>query len=233
MNIMKLSIVIPIFNEEKTLLAVLKKVKAVNLGKIAKEIILVDDCSQDSTAAVMKKIHDQDVKAFFHTKNTGKGGAVRTGFNHATGDIILIQDADLEYDPEDYPELIKPILEGKADVVFGSRFLVKHKARYHLFYLGNKVISVFASLLFLNWFSDVETCYKAFSRKALNKIRPSLKAQRFDLEPELAAKVVKNKLRLMEVPIWYKCRSFDEGKKITWKDGVKALFYILKYRFVD
>ncbi|HLC46435.1 MAG TPA: glycosyltransferase family 2 protein [Candidatus Nanoarchaeia archaeon] len=230
---MKLSIVIPVYNEEKTLLTVLKKVQAVNIGNILKEIILVDDCSKDNTRAVMKRLRDPNIKIFYHQENQGKGAAVLTGFKHTTGDIILIQDADMEYDPNDYPKLIKPIIDGDADVVFGSRFMKQRGAVYHLYYLGNRLISIFASIIYLHKLSDVETCYKAFSKESLKKLLPTLRSQRFDLEPELAAKVVKNKFRLAEVSVWYKGRTFEEGKKITWKDGVKALYYLLKYRVMD
>lgn len=226
---MKLSIIMPAYNEEKTILKILDKVKKVNLKDIKKEIIIVDDCSKDKTRDILKKL--KGVKAFFHAKNQGKGAAVRTGLKHATGDFVIVQDADLEYDPNDYPKLLRPLADGKADVVFGARFLTKHDARYKLYYLGNRMVSVFASILFMKNINDVETCYKAFRKDVIKNI--SLRAKRFDLEPELTAKVLKKGYRLVEVPIWYRCRSFDEGKKITWKDGVKALYYLLKYRFVD
>ena len=228
---MKLSIIIPAYNEEKTIAKVVDAVKKVELGKIGKEMIIVDDCSIDGTRDVLKNINDPSIKIFYHQKNMGKGMAVRTGIRHSTGDFIIIQDADLEYDPNEYPKLLKPLLEKKADVVYGSRFMKKHKARYQLYYLGNLVISLFASILFFKRITDVETCYKVFRKDVIKNI--DLKAERFDLEPEITAKVIKKGYKILEVPIWYKSRSFKEGKKITWKDGVKAIYYLLKYRIAD
>ncbi|MFO8015582.1 MAG: glycosyltransferase family 2 protein [Candidatus Woesearchaeota archaeon] len=228
---MKLSIIIPAYNEEKTISKVVDKVAKVNIGRTEKEIIIVDDFSKDSTKDVLDGINRKNVKIFYHRQNRGKGAAVRTGLKHATGDFVVIQDADMEYDPNDYPKLLEPLKEGRADAVYGSRFLEKHDARYKTYYLGNLMISLFASILFMKRVTDVETCYKMLRRDVVRKL--DLKARRFDLEPEITAKLIKKGYRIIEVSIWYKCRSFDEGKKITWKDGVKALYSLLKYRFVD
>lgn len=228
---MKLSIIIPAYNEEKTISRVVDIVKKADIGEIKKEIIIVDDCSIDHTRDVLKKINGPSIKIFYHQKNMGKGMAVRTGIRHSTGDFIIIQDADLEYDPNEYKKLLKPLLDKKADVVYGSRFMKSHNARYKLYYLGNLIISLLASILFLKRITDVETCYKVFRKDVIKNI--DLKAERFDIEPEITAKVMKKHYRVIEVPIWYKCRSFSEGKKITWKDGIKAIYYLLKYRIVD
>ncbi|PIN86246.1 glycosyl transferase [Candidatus Woesearchaeota archaeon CG10_big_fil_rev_8_21_14_0_10_44_13] len=228
---MKLSIVIPVYNEEKTIDEVIRRVQDVDLGGIKKEIIIVDDFSTDRTRAILKKIKDKDIRVFYNEKNRGKGASVREGFSRATGDFIIIQDADMEYDLNDYHKLLQPLLQGKADVVYGSRFMAKHKARYRLYYLGNLLISLVASVLFMKRITDVETCYKVFRKDVIKSL--GLKANRFELEPEITAKVVKKGYNIIEVPIHYKCRSFDEGKKISWRDGVKAIYYLLKYRFVD
>jgi len=235
---MKLSIVIPIYNEVKTLQEILKKVEAVKLHKITKEIVMVDDFSTDGTRDLLKKLaKKKKYKIVFHKKNGGKGRALRTGLKHTTGDIIIIQDADLEYDPEDYKRLIVPILKKRTQVVYGSRFKKqkfssKQKWAVPSHYLGNKFLSLITSVLYFRNVSDMETCYKMFTRKALKKIQP-LRAQRFDFEPELTAKFIKNRFKIIELPIKYYPRDFDEGKKIDWRDGVKAVMYLLKYRFFN
>ncbi len=242
---MKLSIVIPVYNEEKTLLELLKKVESVRMpffsGQvIEKEIILVDDCSKDKSREILKELEKTGkYKILYHKVNGGKGRALRTGFEHATGDMIIIQDADLEYDPNDYPRLMKPILEGKTQVVYGSRFKSgkgKLKENMHLTYLlhsvGNWGLTMLTNVLFFTRLTDMETCYKLFTRKVLKKIG-TLRAQRFDFEPELTAKILKRGFKIKEIPIRYYSRDFDEGKKITWIDGVKAFWYLLKYRFID
>jgi len=242
---MKLSIVIPVYNEEKTLLKILKKVEAVRLPKVGgkeiqKEIILVDDCSKDKSRDILAELEKKKkYKVMYHKVNGGKGRALRTGFSGVTGDIILIQDADLEYDPEDYPKLLIPILQRKTKVVYGSRFKSpngKFKENMHLTYtlhsIGNWGLTAMTNMLFFTKLTDMETCYKVFTRGVLKKVG-KLRAQRFDFEPELTAKILKKGFKIKEVPIRYYSRDFDEGKKITWKDGVKALWYILKYRFVD
>ena len=226
---MKVSIVIPVYNEKKTILEVIKRVSSVDLGSITKEIIIVDDYSTDGTRDVLKNV--KDAKVFFHKRNKGKGAALRTGFRHVTGDITLVQDADLEYDPHDYPKLLKPILDGKTNVVFGSRFTKQHKARYGYLYLGNIFLSILTSIIYFRRITDMETCYKVIKTSVLKKIK--LRSQRFDFEPEITAKIIKRGEKIVEVPIWYKCRDFNEGKKISWKDGVKAVWYLIKFRFVN
>jgi len=225
---MKLSIIIPVYNEKNTILEVLNRVEKVDAG-MKKEIIIVDDYSTDGTREILKKL--TKYKILYHDKNMGKGSAIRTGLRHSTGDILLIQDADLEYKPEEYPVLLKPILDGKAEVVYGSRFLQKHKPRYWLNYQGNKLISLITRALFFQKITDMETCYKVFKADVIKRIK--LKAKRFDFEPEITAKIMKKGYKIYEVPISYKCRSYAEGKKITWKDGLAALWHIIKYRFVD
>jgi len=222
-----LSIIIPVYNEHKFIRKVLSIVKSVNIGKVKKEIILVDDGSTDGTREILKKL--KGYKIFYHKKNQGKGAAIRTGLAHATGDIILIQDADLEYDPHDYPKLLAPILAGKAKVVYGSRFMKKHKPKYWFNYVGNIALTTATNALYGSKITDMETCYKVFKREVLQHIR--LKARRFDFEPEITAKILKKGYKIYEVPIWYKCRDYTEGKKIKWTDGVKAALYLLKYRF--
>tara|TARA_Y100000310_G_scaffold274290_1_gene290198 strand:+ start:1653 stop:2345 length:693 start_codon:yes stop_codon:yes gene_type:complete len=229
---MKLSIVMPAYNEEKSIIQILDKVLTVKIP-LEKEIIVVDDGSKDRTVELVqeyklkKKLGNLSVTVL--EKNGGKGTAVRKGFSLATGDIVLIQDADLEYDPEDYIKLLEPILEGKSKVVFGSRFLINHKARYNFYYLGNIFLSFVTRLLYWKNITDMETCYKVFHKDVLGKI--SLRATRFDLEPEITAKVIRAGFKIIEVPIKYYSRSFEEGKKITWVDGVKAVWYLLRFRF--
>jgi glycosyltransferase involved in cell wall biosynthesis len=231
---LKLSIIIPVYNEEKTLLDLLKKVEAVNFP-ISNEIILVDDYSTDGTRAILKEIESK-YKIIYHHKNQGKGSALRTGFKYSTGDIITIQDADLEYDPEEFNKLLIPILARKTKVVYGSRFLGKtffSKGKWFLpsHYIGNKLLSLTTSILYFRKITDMETCYKMFTREVLSKIK--LKSKRFDFEPEITSKIIKAGYKIKEIPINYFPRSFEHGKKITWVDGIKALLYLLKYRFVN
>jgi glycosyltransferase involved in cell wall biosynthesis len=226
---MRLSIIIPAYNEESTIKEVLDTVKKVDIRDIEKEIIVIDDGSNDNTRELL--LGEKGIRKIFHKKNSGKGNAIRTGLKYATGDIIIIQDADLEYDPNEYSKLLKPILEGKTKVVYGSRFLRKHKARYKAYYLGNKLLSLLTCLIYFRKVSDMETCYKVFRREVIEDMK--LRAKRFDFEPEITAKIIKKGYKIIEIPIWYKCRDFKEGKKISWKDGVKAIWYLLKYRFVD
>jgi len=235
-----LSIIIPAYNEEKTVASIIKNVQSVNLGEIKKDVIVVDDCSTDKTREVLKSI--KRIRFLCHDRNKGKGASIRTGIQHASGDIIIIQDADLEYDPADYPLLLRPILENKTKVVFGSRFMHRpkiqetqdHESGYQgnkLYYLGNKWLSFCVGILYGEKITDMETCYKVFRKEILDGI--SLRASRFDFEPEITAKILKKGHKIIEVPIGYRPRPFTEGKKITWKDGVKAMFYLVKYRFVD
>ncbi|MFH1052995.1 MAG: glycosyltransferase family 2 protein [Candidatus Woesearchaeota archaeon] len=229
---MRLSIIIPTYNEENTLVEVIKRVKNVYIGNISKEIIIVDDGSRDGTRKILHLINDKQIKIIFHEKNKGKGAAIRTGIKNATGEIIMIQDADLEYDINEYPMLLKPILDGNASVVYGSRFIkLKKVPKYRIHYIGNIGLTFITNLLFGGRITDMETCYKVFKADVIKNIR--LRAKRFDFEPEVTAKVLKKRIKIVEVPISYHCRDFKEGKKITWRDGIKAFFYLIKYRFVD
>ena len=227
----KLSIIIPSYNEKATIEEIIRRVKAVSLPDLEKEIIVVDDGSRDGTRDILKKI--SGVKVILHDHNQGKGGAVRTGFRIATGDMVLIQDADLEYDPEDYKKLLSPILSGNADVVYGSRFAGgdPHRVLYVFHYAGNRFLTMFSNLLTGLNLSDMETCYKVFRREVVDSFKHKIKARRFGIEPELTARVAKGKWRVYEVGISYAGRDYAEGKKINWVDGVKALWAIVRFRF--
>ena len=227
---MKLSIVMPVYNEKTTIKEILRQVRSVDLADIDKEIIVVDDCSTDGTADILKLEADSSIKVIKHEKNQGKGAAVRTGLAHATGDMIVIQDADLEYDPEDYMKLVEPVLKGKATVVYGSRFTGERRNMLFWHYLGNRFLSLMTNVLYNTTLSDMETCYKLFSREALEGIK--IKSNKFDFEPEITAKVLRKGIRIYEVPIAYTGREMDEGKKISWKDAFPALWALTKYRFV-
>ena len=221
-----LTVVILVYNERETIQAT---VEAVMAAPYTKEIIIVDDCSTDGTRDILKKLNDPVIKVRYHDRNMGKGAALRTGFAQATGDIVIIQDADLEYDPDEYSIVLRPILIGKADVVCGSRFAGHgaHRVLYFRHYLGNRFLT-FVSNLFTNLnLTDMETCYKAFTRTVLEGI--TIEENRFGFEPEIIAKVSKKNLRIYEVPISYYGRTYEEGKKIGWRDGVRAMWCILKY----
>ena len=229
----KLSIIIPVYNELKTLNEILDQVRAVEL-RLEKEIILVDDFSTDGTRDILKQIEDLSdplVRVFYHSVNRGKGAALRTGFQNATGDLTIIQDADLEYDPQDYPKLIQPIIENKADVVYGSRFTDGMQKGLRISYIANRFLTFLSNLLTGLWISDMETCYKVIKTSILKEIH--LTSDRFGIEPEITAKIAKRKCRLVEIPINYRGRPFDEGKKISWRDGVAAIFQIIRFRFMD
>lgn len=240
---MKLSIIIPVYNEEKTIAAVLKKVMTVKFQSIVKEIIVVDDGSTDTTASVISKIHPSaggsNFKFIKHKKNQGKGAAVRTGIKKATGDYIVIQDADFEYNPVDIKKLLKPILDGTAKVVYGTRLnrlpnfsRDERTPQFFMHYIGNKFLSLVTSILYFHWITDMECCYKVFPKKALQST--VLHAKGFEFEPEITAKLLKSGYKMKEVPISTNPRGYDEGKKLNgFKEGPKALWTLLKYRFVD
>ena len=229
---MKLSIIMPVYNEQATLSEILKQVREADLGEIEKEIIVVDDGSSDGSREILaEEAKAGDLQVYYHDENRGKGAAVRTAIEHATGDLILIQDADLEYDPRDYPRLVQPIIEGRVSVVYGSRFLGPRKAMLFWHMLGNKLLTLTTNILYNAILSDMETCYKCFRADVIKDI--PLHARRFELEPEITAKVLKRGHRIFEVPISYYGREFHEGKKISWRDAPIAFWTLLKYRFVD
>ncbi len=222
---MKLSVIIPVYNEVETLRETVERVKQ---APFEKEIIVVDDCSTDGTRDVLKKMEEAGTTVLFHESNQGKGAAIRTAVPHIHGDIVIIQDADLEYDPSEYPHLIAPILAGKADVVYGSRFLGgPHRVLLFWHSVGNRIFTTLSNMLTNLNLSDMETGYKVFRSEILKKIR--IESNRFGFEPEVTAKIVKMGCRIYEVPISYWGRDYTEGKKINWKDGLAAIYWILKY----
>ena len=231
---MKLSVTIPVYNEQSTILDILKRVcEAALPDGVEREIVVVDDCSTDGTRDILKGLELPGVRVVFHDKNQGKGAALKTGFNHCTGDMVLVQDADLEYDPAEYFKLIAPILAGKADVVYGSRFAggEAHRVLYFWHYVANRVLTTLSNAFSDLNLTDLETCYKVFRKDALDGIE--IKSDRFGFEPEITAKMIKAKKRLYEVPISYYGRTYEEGKKITWKDGFKAVAALIRFRFTD
>lgn len=228
----KVSIIVPVYNEISTLDKILEKIENASFCGLEKEIILIDDMSTDGTREHLKDFEEK-YKVFYHDKNQGKGAAIRTGMAHITGDIMVIQDADLEYDPEDYKDLIQLIVDDRADVVYGSRLTGAKPSRSFMFthLLGNKLLTLTTNILYGATLTDMETCYKAFKTTILEGIE--IKSDRFDFEPEITAKVLKKKARIYELPISYYGREYAEGKKITWKDGVHAILALLRFRFTD
>lgn len=227
----KVSIVIPIYNEKDTLKDIVKAVQSAPLPKgMSREIILVDDYSLDGTRDILKKL-EKKYKIFYHRKNKGKGAALRTGFKKVTGDVVIIQDADLEYDPKEYMRLLKPILENRADVVYGSRFSGGGPHRVLLFWhsWGNRFLTTISNMFTNLNLTDMETCYKVFTREVLKKVLPELKSNRFGFEPEFTARIARARFRIFEIGISYYGRTYDEGKKISWKDGVAAFWHIIRF----
>ena len=227
----RLSVIIPVYNERNTIQEIIRRVRAVDLGEIQKEIIVVDDGSTDGTSDILKLEDDSTTKVFRHKENRGKGAAVRTGLESATGDYLVVQDADLEYEPEDFRTMLAPMLKKKAEVVYGSRFTGEHRDMLFWHMVGNKLLSLVTNVLYNTTLSDMETCYKMFARSALDGIR--VRSDHFDFEPEITAKVLKKGIRIYEVPISYAGREYSEGKKIRWTDGFSALWTLVKYRFVN
>jgi glycosyltransferase involved in cell wall biosynthesis len=223
-----LSVVVPVFNERVTVAEVIRRVRAVEVP-VDIEVIVVDDGSSDGTDKVLNALADSTVRVLTHPVNKGKGAAIRTGMAAARGDLLLVQDADLEYDPEDWPRLLDPILRGKAQVVYGSRFTGERKNMLPLHWIGNRFLSLVTNILYSSTMSDMETCYKLFDRRVLEGI--TIESDKFDFEPEITAKVLRRGYRIYEVPISYAGREVSEGKKITWRDGIGALRALIKYRF--
>ena len=228
---MRVSVVMPVYNEVATIKEIVARVQAVTLEK---DIIIVDDGSTDGTREQLEQISQSydNLRVIYHDRNQGKGAALRTGFETVTGDIVIIQDADLEYDPREYPVLLEPILDGRADVVYGSRFLGgPHRVLFFWHYVGNRFLTLLSNALTNLNLTDMETCYKVFKREVLDKIK--IRSNRFGFEPEFTAKIAKNGFRIYETPISYSGRTYAEGKKIGWPDGVKAMFAILWFRLFD
>lgn len=222
-----LSVIVPVYNEESTIAEILRRVRDVD---IPKEILVVDDYSTDGTRELLEEEarHD-DTRVFFHRRNLGKGGAVRTGLQNVSGDIVIIQDADLEYDPRDYHHLIRPIKEGRAHAVYGSRFLGEHKAMYFWHALGNKFLTLMTNVLFDTTLTDMETCYKVFTRDIADSLE--ITQDRWGIDPEITAKILSQGHRIYEVPISYTGREFWEGKKISWRDGFVIMWTLVRFRF--
>jgi len=231
LRLKKLSVIIPVFNEKNTVLEAITRVKYTEIPDLDKEIIVVDDGSDDGSREILKNLNDQSVNVIFHDKNRGKGAAIRTGISVATGDYLIIQDADMEYDPHDIRKMLKPIVEGKARVVYGSRFTGERRDMFFWHMVGNKFLSLFTNILYNTTISDMETGYKLFTRESLEGI--TLRSKRFDIEPELTAKFCRKGLRIYEIPVSYAGREKKEGKKTSWLDGIIALWTLLKYKFVS
>ena len=225
-----LSVIVPVFNERSTVAEIVRRMRSVELP-VEREIVVVDDGSDDGTGDVLTQLRDSTVRVVKHARNQGKGAAIRTGLESSSGDLVLVQDADLEYDPDDWPRLLAPVLKGRARVVYGSRFTGERRNMLFLHWVGNRFLSLVTNVLYNSTLSDMETCYKLFDRRVLDGVR--LRADRFDFEPEFTAKVLRRGIRIYEVPISYAGREPSEGKKITWHDGVIALWTLVKYRVVD
>jgi glycosyltransferase involved in cell wall biosynthesis len=225
-----LSVIVPVFNERTTVAEILRRMRAVTLPRgLELEVVVVDDGSSDGTDKVLAALEDSTVRVINHDRNKGKGAAIRTGLNTVRGDLVMVQDADLEYDPNDWPRLLDPILTGKAKVVYGSRFTGERKNMFPSHWLGNRFLTLITNVLYRSTLSDMETCYKVFDRRVLAGI--TIRSQRFDFEPEITAKILRRGHRIYEVPISYAGREMSEGKKISWRDGFGALAALFRYRF--
>ncbi|MBN1550814.1 glycosyltransferase family 2 protein [bacterium] len=229
----KLSVIVPVYNEQSTLNDILDRIKTIDLSDLGFEIdlIVVDDASSDGSWNILQDRKSDFSSLIRHEKNMGKGAAIRTALNKAEGEYIIVQDADLEYDPEEYRKLLEPVVKRKAEVVFGSRFTGERRNMFLHHWIGNRFLTALTNLLYCTTLSDMETCYKLFSKKALSGIE--IRSNRFNFEPEITAKILKKGIRIYEVPISYAGREYSEGKKITWRDGFSALWAILKFRFID
>jgi len=226
----KLSVIVPVFDERNTVVEIVRRMRAVELP-VELEIVVVDDGSTDGTRDVLRQLADSTVRIVTHDVNRGKGTAIRSGLSHVSGDLVLVQDADLEYDPEDWPKLLNPVLRGKARVVYGSRFTGERRNMLLLHWIGNRFLSMVTNVLYNTTLSDMETCYKLVERDLVSSL--NLSSDKFDIEPEITAKILKRGVRIYEVPISYSGREVDEGKKLTWRDGLSALFTLVVYRFRD
>jgi glycosyltransferase involved in cell wall biosynthesis len=225
-----LSVIVPVFNERNTVAEIVRRMRAVALPlDLELEVVVVDDGSSDGTDKVLAALQDSTVRVVTHPGNKGKGAAIRTGLDTIRGDLVLIQDADLEYDPDDWPRLLDPILKGKAQVVYGSRFTGERKNMFPSHWLGNRLLTLATNILYRSTLSDMETCYKLFDRRVLSGI--TIRSEHFDFEPEITAKVLRRGYRIYEVPISYAGREISEGKKISWHDGIGAIVALVRYRF--
>jgi glycosyltransferase involved in cell wall biosynthesis len=225
-----LSVIVPVFNERNTVAEIVRRMRAVTLpADLSLEVVVVDDGSSDGTDKVLGALEDSTVRVITHRSNSGKGAAIRTGLESVRGDLVLVQDADLEYDPDDWPRLLDPILKGKAQVVYGSRFTGERKNMFPSHWLGNRLLTLTTNVLYRSTLSDMETCYKLFDRRVLSGI--TIQSERFDFEPEITAKVLRRGYRIYEVPISYAGREISEGKKISWRDGFGAIVALVRYRF--
>ena len=234
-----LSVVIPIYNERETILDLVDRVRSV---PVRKELVLVDDCSTDGTRDILEELEQSasddeynSIQIVFHEENRGKGAALRSGFRRTRGDVVIVQDADLEYDPSEYPRLLRPIVEDLADVVYGSRFLgdQPHRVLYYWHYLGNRFLTTLSNCFTNLNLTDMETCYKVFRRKVIDSVGPTLQQDRFGFEPEITAKIARRNYRVYEMSISYSGRTYEQGKKIGWRDGVQALWCIVRYGLAD
>jgi glycosyltransferase involved in cell wall biosynthesis len=225
-----LSVIVPVFNERNTVAEIIRRMRAVKLpNDLELEVVVVDDGSSDGTDKVLSALGDSTIRVINHGANKGKGAAIRTGLENVRGDLVLVQDADLEYDPDDWPRLIDPILKGKAQVVYGSRFTGERKNMFPSHWLGNRFLTLATNILYQSTLSDMETCYKLFDRRVLEGI--TIRSERFEFEPEITAKVLRRGYRIYEVPISYAGREISEGKKISWRDGIGAIIALVRYRF--